>query len=150
MDKFEVCPRCGSNMCYTQVLEDGTETKLCLTCGFTTNSHMKVDSEMDRAVTDKQPQLYKDVRFLDQEGLVWYPAVLTTLDKGMVYLDINKDKDGNPDFNWAATPVRELTPKEKRSKKYKGMKYVADTKNTKLFGLDGFMSAAISLGMFDN
>lgn len=149
MDKFEVCPRCGSNMCYTQVLGDGTETKLCLTCGFTTNSQMKDGSEMDQSITDKQPQFYKAMRFVDQNGLVWYPAVLTTPDKGMIYLDVNKDENGDPVFSWAATPMRELTPKEKRSKKYKGMKYVADIKNTKLFRLDGFMDAAVSLGMFE-
>lgn len=149
MDKFEVCPRCGSNMCYTQVLEDGTETKLCFTCGFTTNSQMKLGSEMEQKVTSNQTQFYKDVRFVDQENLVWYPASLTTSDKGMIYLDVNKDKNGDPVFNWAATPMRELSPKEKRSKKYKGMKYVADTKNTKLFSLNGFMEAAVSLGMFD-
>jgi len=136
-------------MCYVQDLPDGNQTKLCFTCGFTTNSQMKEGFEMEQTVTAKQSQLYRDIRFIDQEGLIWYPATLSTPDKGMIYLDINKNEEGKPVLNWAATPLRKLTPKEQRSKKYRGMKYVADTKNTKLFGHMGFMEAATSLGMFD-
>lgn len=149
MDKFEVCPRCGSNMCYVQSLENGTETKLCFTCGFTTNSQMGEGSETEQAVTAKQSQFYRDIKFVDQEGLVWYPATLSTPDKGMIYLDVNKGSTGEAEVSWAATPLRKLTPKEQRSRKYKGMKYVADTKNTKHFGPCEFMNAAVSLGMFE-
>lgn len=149
MDRFEVCPRCGSNMCYVQDLPDGNQTKICMTCGFSTNTQMKDGSETEQAISNKQAQLYRDLKFVDKEGLVWYPAVFSTPEKGMVYLDINKDEEGKPVLNWAATPMRKLTPKEQRSKKYKGMKYVADTKNVKYFGIMGFMEAAVSLGMFD-
>lgn len=149
MDKFEVCPRCGSNMCYVQDLPDGNQTKLCFTCGFTTNTQMKEGSELEQATEAKQAQVYRDLKFVDQTGFVWYPAVFSTPDKGMVYLDINKDEEGKPVLNWAATPMRKLTPKEQRSKKYRGMKYVADTKATKFFDIYGFMEAALSLGMFD-
>ena len=110
---------------------------------------MKEGSELEQSTTARQAQLYRDLKFIDQQGLVWYPAVFTVPEKGMVYLDINKDEEGKPILQWAATPMRELTPKEQRSKKYKGMKYVADTKATSYFGHLGFMEAAVSLGMFD-
>lgn len=149
MDRFDVCPRCGSNMCYVQDFPDGNQTQLCFTCGYTTNSRMVEGSELEQNVTAKQAKLYQDLKFVDQKGMVWYPAVFSVPDKGMIYLDINRDEEGKPVLNWAATPMRKLTPKEQRSKKYKGMKYVADTKATRMFNHFGFMEAALSLGMFD-
>lgn len=147
-DRFEVCPHCGSNMCYVQSLGQ-EETKLCMTCGFTTSTQMQEGSETEKAVTERQAQFYRDLRFVDSNRLVWYPAVFSTPEKGMVYMDINRDEEGKPVLNWTATPMRKLTPKEQRSKKYKGMKFVADMKSSRVFGQYGFMEAATSIGMFD-
>ena len=142
-DGFVPCPKCGSNMCYAQRIDD-VETWMCFTCGFTSSTLMKKGSDTEQQITAKQAQLYKDLSFVDDAGYVWYPAVLTVPDKGMVYIDYN-----NGDWDWVATPMRKLTPKEKRMKQYKGKEYVANIKETKRFGKEGFMEAAVAMGMFD-
>ena len=106
---------------------------------------MKKDTDTERAVTEKQPHLYKDLCFTDPDGYVWYPATMTVPDKGMVYIDGTSAED----WEWAATPMRALTRKEKRMKQFKGKEYIADTSRTKRFGKNGFMEAAVSLGMFE-
>lgn len=139
------CPHCGSEVCYEQHIGDVT-TAMCLSCGFTTTSQMQEGSEAEQAVFSKNPKLYKGLRFVDPATkLVWYPAVLAVPEKGMVYINGSTEEN----WQWTATPVRKLTRKEQRLKKYQGQKYVADMKSSKFFGKDGFLEAATSLGMFD-
>lgn len=147
-DGFTSCPKCGSAMCYVQRL-GGVETWICLTCGMTSSTLMKKGSEFEQTITNKQPQIYRDLGFTDKDGYVWYPAVLTVPDKGMVYIDIVTDDSGNQTWEWVATPMRKLTPKEKRLKEFKGKEFTTNIKKTKKFGQNGFTEAAVSLGMFD-
>lgn len=144
-DGFVVCPHCGSNMCYKQSV--GTEsTFLCMTCGFTTTTLMKEGSETEQRVTEKQPQLYKDLKFIDSDGLVWYPSVTAVPEIGIVYVDGTSVED----WNWVGTPFRKLSRHERRHvKQYKGKEYVADSAKTKKYGQDGFMEAAVEIGLFD-
>lgn len=146
-DGFIVCPRCESNMCYAQQVGD-VETWICMTCGRTSSTLMKQGSETEKKITAKQPQIYKDLGFVDPDGYVWYPAVLTVPEKGMVYVDIFDNPDGTKTWEWVATPMRKLTPKEQRMKQFKGKEYTADTKKTIRFGQHGFVEAAISVGLF--
>ena len=51
------------------------------------------------------PQLMKDIRFDDGESF-WYPTTLQT-SRGMVYPEGTSEK-----WNWAYTPIKELTKEE--------------------------------------
>ena len=137
------CPRCKSHVCYGQKI-GSEETWLCLTCGFSSTTLMKSGTETEKNVSNKQPKLYQDLRFTDSDGYVWYPSCMTVPEIGMVYIDGTNLED----WEWVATPMRKLSPKEQRMKQYRGQKYVANVKETKRFGKDGFMKAAISIGMF--
>lgn len=144
-DGLVPCPCCGSNLCYAQRHEDDVETWICMTCGHTSSTYMKKGTPEEQAVTDKQPSLYKDLSFTDKDGYVWYPATMTVPDKGMVYIDGTSPED----WEWVAVPMRKLTTKEKRMKQFKGKEYVVDSSKTQKFGKEGFLEAALSLGMFE-
>lgn len=143
-DGFVMCPHCNCNLCYTQNI-NGEETWMCLGCGYTSTTLMKEGTDTEKQVSSKQPKLYQDLKFVDKDRYVWYPAVMTVPDKGMVYVDGASAKE----WQWAATPMRKLTEKEQRMKKYKNSRYVADTERTKFFGEGGFVQAAEAIGMFD-
>lgn len=145
-DSFIVCPHCGSQLCYHQKLENEVEAMTCMACGFTTSTLMKEGSETEKAVSEKHPSLYKDLKFVDQFGYVWYPSVVTVPGVGMVYIDGSSKED----WQWAATPMRKLTRHERRHGKYtKGQEYVALPNQTKKFGQSGgFVQACASINLF--
>lgn len=144
-DGFVECPRCHSNACYAQNIGN-KETWMCLSCGYTSTTDMLEGSETEQVVSKKQPKLYQDLKFVDKDKYVWYPAVVTVPEKGMVYIDGTSTED----WEWVATPMRKLTGKEQRMKKYKGKTYVADTDRTQRFGQeDGFIKAADAIGFFE-
>lgn len=142
-DGLKVCPHCGSSLCYEQEIGND-KTWMCLGCGYTSTSLMKEGSKEEQELTHKQPNLYKELRFVDSEKYVWYPAVVTVPEKGILYADIV-----DTDWQWAMTPMRELTSKEQQMKKYRGLKYVADMQQTKHFDKLNFIEAAKAIGMLD-
>lgn len=145
-DSFVECPHCGSKLCYTQTLPDGIETLTCLSCGFTTSNLMKDGSETEVKVREKHPSLYKDLRFVDSHGYVWYPSVVTVPEKGMVYIDGSSTEN----WQWVLTPFRIVTRRERRLKKLDpSVRFLAAPELTKRFGQDGFVEALSELGLFN-
>lgn len=141
-DGFVTCPHCGSQLCYAQNV-DGQETWACFSCGFTSTTLMKEGSETEKAVSAKHPNLYKDLKFVDKDGYVWYPSVVTVPGKGMIYVDGSDSEN----WQWAVTPMRPLTKKEKRMKAYAGKEHLVDVRSTKYFGKDGYVEAMAFLGL---
>lgn len=148
IDGLVTCPRCGSNVCYAQRVGDD-ETWLCMTCGFTSTTLMYGGSETEQQVSERQPQLYKDLKFVDQAGYVWYPTVISQPETGMVYLD-GTSKD---DCRWVAVPLVLIPRPKRRSLVRKGLlgkdqKYLADHKNSRAFDFEqGFIEALSYLNM---
>ena len=143
-DKLMQCPHCGSNVCYVQKV-GAEETAMCMACGYTTTTMMKEGSQSELQVSRRQPILYRELKFVDSNGSVWYPAVITLPGVGMVYLD-GTSKDN---YEWVMTPFRKVTRRERRLRKLsKEQEYVADAANTQRFGKDGFVEAAAALGVF--
>lgn len=142
--QFVVCPHCGSQLCFHQQVGENVEAMTCLSCGFTTTNQMLEGSETEKAVSAKHPTLYKDLRFKDVHGFVWYPAVVTVPGVGMAYIDGSSTED----WEWASTPMRKLTRKERRSGRYGNQEYIAVPSQTKKFGKEGgFVKALDSLGL---
>lgn len=142
-DKFVQCPHCGSELCYSQTVGD-VITLTCMSCGFTTTSELLDGSPQEKAIFDRYPSLYKDLRFIDKNGYVWYPAVVTVPGVGMVYIDGSSTKD----WQWVSVPARKLTRHEKRSGRYPNQEYIAMPDCKKAFGQEGFAEAMASLGLF--
>ena len=145
-DSFVQCPHCGSIVCYSQE-QDGVTSLVCMSCGFTTTSEMKDGSEAEKKVFERHPSLYRDLRFVDRYGYVWYPSVIAVPDMGMVFVDGSNTKN----WQWVSVPVRKLTRHEKRSGRYpKDQEYVTILEHKKQFGQDGFAEAMASIGLFGN
>jgi hypothetical protein len=96
------------------------------------------------AYEETLPELYKDIKYADEEGRVWYPISINIPDRGTVFLN-GKNKDAT---EWSAIKVVELTEEEKAQPKYKNLVYKSDPKSLKSFGND-FIEAIDYIGMFN-
>ncbi len=99
------CPRCGSQICFETSNEKLTVWN-CFGCGFTSNSTM---IEVNIEETEKVlPELYKALRFKDENGYYWYPNSVMLDNKSMLFAEgisienwkwsAVKSKDGKPDM----------------------------------------------------
>jgi hypothetical protein len=139
-DKLVICSRCGSDACYEHK-HQGIIISSCMGCGFTTNELMIDGSELVTQTEEVMPELYKDLRFVDDKNQVWYPTVISIEDKGTVF--VNGTTVDN--WGWAGIIAVETTDEEKE--KLKGAKYKSDPKTLKMFGKDQFDEAVNYIGL---
>jgi hypothetical protein len=95
------------------------------------------------AFEETLPELYKDVKYTDAGGRVWYPISINLPDKGTVFLNGTSAED----IKWSAIKVVELTEEEKKEPKYKGLTYKSDAKSLQSFDND-FIEACDHIGLF--
>lgn len=158
-DKLVVCPICGSDAMYESEFhtQDGiVKTWLCMTCGYTSNTTMTLDSEALKQTLELTADLIKDLR-QDRippgggEKLAWFPTAITIPNKGMIFPEpLKEDKK-----DWGWTVVKAIPIPEDEQHKYPdprnpGTNYKnrMDMKNMKRYGKLEFMDAAEELGMF--
>jgi hypothetical protein len=140
IEKLIECPRCGSNAC-SEMSDDKITIWLCMGCGFTTNTFMTPENAVK--AEEVIPNLYVDLKFIDESGLAWYPNSVTLENKSMVFAD-GTSKD---DWKWAAVKSVEITEKDRD--KFKGEEYRADMTTIKHFEEKDFMDALEYIGYFD-
>jgi len=144
MEQLITCPRCGGNACYLQQVTEEVVTQFCFGCGWTTSSLMVEGSEIVTQTLETSPELYKDLMFVDEKQLVWFPATVTLPGKGMVFLDGNS-KDA---WRWTAVKSIEILEEEK-SKFPKEQTHKMDMKNSNHFEKEDFMEALDSIDFFN-
>lgn len=143
-DRLDTCPKCGCDGCYITPINESKSKYFCWGCGFQTSDLMK-EGEFDfESYEETLPELYKDVKYKDIEGRVWYPITLNYEEKGTVFLN-GTSKD---DLRFSAIKTILLTEEEKQQPKYKGKKYKSDAKSMKDFDKD-FIEALDYIGFFD-
>ncbi len=139
-DRLVICSHCGSNACYEHK-QQGITILSCMGCGFTTNELMIKDSELVKETEEVMPELYKDIKFIDDQNQVWYPTVINIKDKGTVFVNgTNKDNWG-----WAGIKAVETTEEEK--KKLKGATHKSDPKTLMMFSKEQFDDACHYIGL---
>jgi DNA-directed RNA polymerase subunit RPC12/RpoP len=107
-----ICPHCGSHNCFHEEVDENTTTYLCMGCGYTSNDLFKIGSEELAGYEVSMPELYKDIKFLDQErGITWYPTVLNVPTIGLVFVDGTSKED----WTWKAAPAVDV-PDQDREK----------------------------------
>jgi hypothetical protein len=143
MDKLTDCARCGSNACYQQEIDQTTKTWMCFTCGFSTSTLMVEGSDLARNTAEGLPELYKDLKFVDGETKVWYPATMTVPEKGMVFLD---GTDANT-WRWAAAKAVPILEEDK-TKFPEEQTHKMDMKNIQYFDQYSFMDALDVIAFF--
>ena len=109
-DKLVVCSHCGSDACYEHK-QQGITVLSCLSCGYTTNELMTEGSQLVTEIEEVMPELYKDIKFIDDQKRVWYPTVINIQDKGTVFVN-GTDKDT---WGWAGIKAVETTDEEKET-----------------------------------
>lgn len=133
-DKLTTCKHCQGNACYEYEAENGTIWE-CMSCGFSTTTLHVQDSEPVQHILESAPELYKDLLFTDDQGLVWYPRTVMNNEKGMVYLD------GTSVANVQWTVVRAVPiTKEEQLRTGTMLEFKMDKTTKKEFGKD-FMNA---------
>ena len=142
-DEMVLCPKCGCDGCYKTPINETLANYFCWGCGYQTNDLMK-EGEFDfTAFEETLPELYKDVKYVDQESRVWYPISINLSDRGTVFLNGTSAED----IKWSAIKVVELTEEEKKEPKYKGLTFKSDAKSLQDFGED-FIEACDYIGLF--
>lgn len=144
-DNLITCPKCKApESCYTQPVNEFHKSYLCLSCGFQTNDLMREGEFNFEEYEQELPELYKDIKTIDEEGRVWYPNIINIESVGTVFAN-GASKDS---WEWSGVLNIELTEEEKELPRFKGKKYKSDSKSLKNFGKDYF-AACDYIGLFD-
>ena len=88
------CPICGTESSIFEVKMSGVDTRICQSCGFQTNEGMIDGSDVEKSIFESQPELFKDLKLVDDNGFVWYPTVLNEKNQAMIF------PDGKNADNW--------------------------------------------------
>lgn len=102
-DRLTTCKHCGSHFCY-EIYHESIISWKCFNCGFESNSNFINNTEVVNIFEDKLPSLYKDIKYLDDDGFVWYPMIINNPYKGIIFPDgTSKDK-----WEWCYAPAVEI------------------------------------------
>jgi Zn ribbon nucleic-acid-binding protein len=97
------CPRCNSNAC-SEMSDDKIIIWQCLGCGFTSNTFLNEENSVK--YKEVLPELYKDLEFIDEKGLRWYPTSVVMDDKSMIFAEGTSTSD----WKWAAVQSKDGKP----------------------------------------
>ncbi len=109
MDNLINCPRCESDACYVDEVNQDIKSYLCYGCGFQTNSLMKEDEEFYNEQLLSLPELYKDLIYTDENKLNWFPSAVNVPNQGMVFANGSSQSD----WKWSAVKAVLVTEEEK-------------------------------------
>ena len=109
MDNLTICPRCGSDACYTDEVNQDIKTHFCYGCGFQTNSLMKEGEVFFERQLEVLPELYKDLLSKDDDGSIWMPTTVNVPEKGMIFAN----GPSKEQWAWAAVKAVPITEEEK-------------------------------------
>ncbi len=143
-DKLVTCRKCKSPLCYERHNKDFISWD-CLQCGYSTNTLLMNNTQAILEYESMLPSLFVDIKFLDEDGLVWYPTTITKEGVGIIFPD-GTCKD---DWKWAVArhlPVEESEKERFKKKDGTYHKYKTDMKNVFHFDQQYFSQALESLG----
>ena len=99
-EKLIDCSRCDSNAC--SEISDGKVTIwICMGCGFTSNNTITDDNVEQMEAT--LPELYKALKYKDQDGKYWYPNSVVLDNKSMVFAEGTSVED----WKWSAVQSKD-------------------------------------------
>ena len=147
-DKLTDCPRCNSDACYSQEINDKITNYQCYGCGFISNTLMTPGSNFMQEQLKSLPELYKDLLHEDKNGQLWLPATINLPKQGMVFA--NGNNTGN--WKWSAVKSKKITKKEKKkfpipNKPGKYYEHRMDMETLEMFEECDFMDALSYIGV---
>lgn len=146
------CKHCGSeHHCFEEVTQlptgEDVVSYLCVSCGYTTTTMNVVDSPMIEEYESTTAQLIKDLRWVDDTNLVWYPIVLNFPSTGIVF----PDGKSVGDWHWVAAKAIDIPEKDQERFPIVGRpgefyKRRIDMENKQQYPKDNFYEACKSVG----
>jgi hypothetical protein len=133
-DKLVICSHCNSDACYEHK-QMGITIWSCMGCGFTTNELMIEGSQLVSETEEVMPELYKDIKFIDDKKQIWYPTVISTPLKGTVFVN------GTTVENWGWAGIKSVETTDEEKLKMKGATHKSDPKSLKMFDQKSFDEA---------
>jgi hypothetical protein len=148
-DQLSICPRCGSDACYITPVNEAKNNYYCFGCGFQTNDLM-VEGEFDfESYEETLPELYKDIKSVDDKKRVWYPITINIQEKGTVFAN-GTHKDN---WQWSGILAVEVSDEEKGKFKIPGTEefytHKTDIKTLKSYSQNDFIEALDYIGFFN-
>ena len=149
MDELIICPKCGSDACYKQEVNEKITNYMCYGCGFISNTLMKDGEEYWEQQLMSLPELYKDLIYKDKNDQYWIPNTVNQPESGMVFVN-GSDKDN---WSWAAVKAIKVEAKDKIKYPIPGKsgeyyKHRMDMENLKSFNPErGYMDALSYIGV---
>ena len=147
-DQLIICPHCGGDACYKKQVSMELSTYFCYGCGFQTNSLMKEGEEFYEEQLKTLPELYKDLKYKDHEGMIWIPAFISTQGKGTIFVKGTNTEE----WGWSAMKHRKIEDHEKELFKNPNGEYydyTTDTKTLKTYNKKDFIEALDYIGAFE-
>lgn len=122
----------------------------CLISGFETTDLLKESEGFDiEKYEETLPELYRDIKIVDEEGRVWYPQVVNVEGKGIVFI-LGTSKD---DWEWSSMQSIPVSEDEKERFKHpktgEYIKFKNDQTTLQKFNQDGFIEALSSVGLLE-
>jgi hypothetical protein len=142
-DNLIICNKCGGNACYEYEM-DGAKFYNCFGCGFCTNDYWSKSNESFSDLEHTVPELYRDLKFTDNNGYYWFPQTINNPKKGMIFAD-GTDKNT---WKWTAVLSKPIEKKE-RHKFPPGQTYKMDMTTKKEYDQGDFMEALDYINYFD-
>ena len=145
------CPHCGSTECFkdTQAISERefVDSYMCVSCGYTTTSMNVEGSQTIKEYEELTAELVKELRWVDENNLVWYPIVLNFPSFGIIF----PDGTSAADWKWTAAPAVDIPAEEQKNYPVPGQpdQYYArriDLKAGKSFANNDFYEACKFIG----
>ena len=140
----------GTDTCYYEKGPDGSESYLCMSSGYTTNSNFKKGSSEIEAALANSPRLIREVMFYDKKrDLVWFPVIMNMGQRGIIYPEGSKDE-----WNWKYASVIEIPKDEQKNypipnKDGKFYETKLDVENALTYDKWSFMHACDDMGILE-
>ena len=109
MEELSNCIICETQNSVVTVKMGGVNTQICQSCGYQTNEGMIEGTDLEKTLYDSQPELFKDLKLVDNDNKVWYPTVLNEQNKAMLF----PDGKNSEDWGWRVAQYIPLTDKDK-------------------------------------
>lgn len=144
-DQLTSCRKCGSPLCYEKHKE-GLISWDCLQCGFVTNTLLLENTEAIISYESMIPNLFRDIKFVDKDGFVWYPNTVIKEGVGIIF------PDGTSKENWKWAFARHIPVEEEEKPRFKKADgtyhaYKTDMKNVLHFDQEYFSQALEAAGL---
>ena len=151
VDKLTICKLCGSDACYTTEINQDINNYFCYGCGFQSNSLMKEGEQIMEEQMELLPELYKDLKYEDEDGQTWFPSTVNLPTQGMVFANGSTTEN----WKWAAVKAIEVTEEEKEKypkpgKKDEYYEHRMDMSTMKQFEERDYMEALSYIGVLPN